>query len=482
MTLRIYNTLSGQKEEFTPLTPGEVKMYVCGVTVYDRCHIGHARAGVVFDFVYRALKRLGFKVTYVRNFTDVDDKIINRAAQRGITCDELVNENIAAFYEDMDSLFLLRPDYEPRATKYIAQMQEMIKTLVAKGAAYESGGDVFFSVEHFSDYGRLSKRNLDELVSGARVAVNEDKKNPLDFALWKSAKPGEPKWPSPWGEGRPGWHIECSAMGKEILGAQFDIHGGGKDLVFPHHENEIAQSQGASGLPPARYWMHNGFVNINKEKMSKSLGNFFTIRDVTRKFDPEAVRLYLLSTHYRSPIDFADEYLREAQGTLDYLYRSVNRAEKLLGPGADVPTEIPSDGVNARLVSAIEDDFNSAEVMALFIDTAKKTNLVSKGVEGKKGGAADLGELAKYYAALRVIGSVLGLINRPSDEYFKTTKARHLSDVGLTDTQVADLIHSRNEARKTKNFAVADTIRKTLLDKQIELEDTPSGTEWWVRR
>ncbi|MBI3580631.1 MAG: cysteine--tRNA ligase [Nitrospinae bacterium] len=482
MTLRIYNTLSGHKEEFKPLTPGEVRMYVCGVTVYDRCHIGHARAGVVFDFVYRALKRLGFKVTYVRNFTDVDDKIIKRAAERGISCDELVRENIAAFYEDMDSLFLLRPDHEPRATGYIAQMQEMIKTLLAKGAAYESGGDVFFSVEDFSDYGKLSKRNVDELVSGARVAVNEDKKNPLDFALWKSAKPGEPKWPSPWGEGRPGWHIECSAMGKELLGAQFDVHGGGKDLVFPHHENEIAQSQGASGLPPARYWMHNGFVNINKEKMSKSLGNFFTIRDVTKKFDPEAVRLYLLSTHYRSPIDFADEYLREAQGTLDYLYRAVHRSEKLLGAGAHAPSEIPLEDVNARLVSAIEDDFNSAEVMALFIEAAKTTNMACKDVEGKKGEGGGLAELAKHYAALRVIGSVLGLLNRPSGEYFKTTKARHLADVGLSETQVADLIHSRNEARKTKNFAVADTIRKTLLDRQIEIEDTRDGTEWWVRR
>jgi cysteinyl-tRNA synthetase len=317
MTLRIYNTLTGKKETFAPIKPGEVKMYVCGVTVYDRCHIGHARAGVVFDFVYRSLRHLGNKVTYVRNFTDVDDKIINRAAERKISCDDLVNENIAAFYEDMDSLFLLRPDYEPRATQYISQMLDIIKTLIAKDMAYVAGGDVFFSVERFSDYGKLSKRNLDELISGARVAVNDDKKNPLDFALWKSAKPGEPKWASPWGEGRPGWHIECSAMGKEILGDQFDIHGGGKDLVFPHHENEIAQSQGASGLPPANYWMHNGFVNINKEKMSKSLGNFFTIREVTEKFDPEAVRLYLLSTHYRSPIDFADEYLREAQGTLD---------------------------------------------------------------------------------------------------------------------------------------------------------------------
>jgi cysteinyl-tRNA synthetase len=483
MTLRIYNTVSGKKEVFTPITAGAVKMYVCGVTVYDRCHIGHARAGVVFDFVYRALRHLGFKVTYVRNFTDVDDKIIKRAGERGISCDELVRENIAAFYEDMDSLYLLRPDHEPKATEYISQMQELINTLVDKGMAYVSGGDVFFSVEHFSEYGKLSKRNTDELISGSRVAVNEDKKNPLDFALWKSAKPGEPKWPSPWGDGRPGWHIECSAMGRELLGTQFDIHGGGKDLVFPHHENEIAQSQGASGLPPARYWMHNGFVNINKEKMSKSLGNFFTIRDVTQKFDPEAVRLYLLSTHYRSPIDFADEYLREAQATLDYLYRALYRAETIFKERkTEIPSGIHFENMNARLTSAIEDDFNSAEVMALFIDAAKKTNLMHKDVLDKTGEGFDVNELAKYYAALKAIGGVLGVLNRTPEEYFRTTKARHLVEVGLTDAVVAEMISSRNEARKTKNFAVADTIRKTLFDKQIEMEDTRDGTEWWVRR
>lgn len=484
MSLKIYNTFTGKKEDFVPVVPGHVKMYVCGVTVYDRCHMGHARAGVVFDFVYRSLKFLGFETTYVRNFTDVDDKIIKRASERGITCDELVDENIKAFYEDMDSLFLKRPDHEPRATRYIAQMQDIIKTLLAKGLAYEAGGDVYFAVEKFPEYGNLSKRHLDDMEAGARVALNEGKNNPLDFALWKAAKPGEPKWPSPWGEGRPGWHIECSAMGRDLLGEEFDIHGGGKDLVFPHHENEIAQSQGACGKPPARYWMHNGFVNINKEKMSKSLGNFFTIREVTQKFDPEVVRLYLLSTHYRSPIDFADEYLREAQGTLDYLYRALHRAEIL--PGFDYnfdPNKADeiSDNILEKLKGALEDDFNSATAVALLHETAKKLNLAVSSVKHNSVGISYV-SVAGYYSALRRIGDVLGLFNYEREGYFKRITVFHLREIGISEYEIQTLVDRRDSARKLKNFIEADAIRDKLLNKRIEIEDTQFGTKWWVHR
>ncbi len=473
MSLRIYNSISGQKEAFVPLKDGEVQMYVCGVTVYDRCHIGHARAGVAFDFVFRALSYLGYKVTYVRNFTDVDDKIINRAAEREISCDELVKENIDAFYEDMDSLFLKRPTHEPRATQYIPQMQEIIKTLIAKGLAYQAGGDVFFSVNRFPEYGKLSKRNLDDLLSGARVAVNESKNDPLDFALWKAAKPGEPKWPSPWGEGRPGWHIECSAMGRELLGEVFDIHGGGKDLVFPHHENEIAQSHGACGKPPVRYWMHNGFVNINKEKMSKSLGNFFTIREVTQKFDPEAVRLYLLGTHYRSPIDFADGYLAEAEHHLDRLYAVAHRAEKMLaGTKGEMPPEMEAD-----FTQALEDDFNSATAMAVLSETVNSLNAECDLIERKKG---DVKKAASLFAALMEIGGVLGIFNRPAEQYLNLTRKKRAAEIGMSEEAIESLIQKRIDARKAKDFAEADRIRNELTEKGIELKDSPKGTDWSI--
>jgi cysteinyl-tRNA synthetase len=488
MTLKIYDTLEGKKRDFVPVKDGEVKMYVCGVTVYDRCHIGHARAGVVFDFLYRALKYLGYKTTYVRNFNDVDDKIINRAAERKISCDELVKENIDAFYEDMDSLFILRPDHEPRATDYIPQMQELIKALIAKGLAYTAGGDVFFAVEKFPNYGKLSKRSLDEMLSGARVAVNEDKKNPFDFALWKAAKPGEPKWPSPWGEGRPGWHIECSAMGKELLGVEFDIHGGGKDLVFPHHENEIAQSEGASGHVPARYWMHNGFVNINKEKMSKSLGNFFTIRDVTAKFDPEAVRLYLLSTHYRSPIDFADEYLREAEWKIDYLYRSILKAQIVLKDFEPDENEKKKekdeakDKIKKLFNEALEDDFNSAAVVALLYDVAKKVNNGSTFSSlNMLGGSKEL--LYANRDLLFLIGKdVLGILNYDPKKYLDKIKAAHLKEIEKSESTINNYLTQREDARKLKNFTLADSIRDTLLKDHIGIEDSPDGSEWFPYR
>ena len=393
-------------------------MYVCGVTVYDRCHLGHARAGVAFDFVYRSLEYLGYKVKYVRNFTDVDDKIINRAAERNISTEKLVEENIKAFYEDMDALYLRRPTSEPRATDYIDSMIKLISELIEKGNAYESGGDVFFSVAGFPEYGKLSKKNVDDLIHGARVEINEAKKDPLDFALWKASKPGEPKWESPWGEGRPGWHIECSAMGRDLLGTTFDIHGGGKDLVFPHHENEIAQSQAASGKPPVNYWMHNGFVNINKEKMSKSLGNFFTIRDVIAKFDPEAVRMYLLSTHYRSPIDFADQYLKDAEIHLKKLYGTAARAEEVLGDGVGRNGRV-ADTLSEQFKAALNDDFNSAAALAEFNAIAGKVNSACD----KAGEDGQLEKLKNYYSYFLEMASILGLLNRKPVEYLEDKKA-----------------------------------------------------------
>ncbi len=487
MKLRVFNSLTGQKEEFKPIKEGEVSMYVCGVTVYDRCHLGHARAGIVFDFVYRALMYLGYKTTYVRNFTDVDDKIINRANERGISCEELVEENIKAFYDDMDALHLKRPTHEPRATQYIEAMQNLISTLIEKGMAYEAGGDVFFSVAKFSGYGKLSKKNIDDLMSGARVEVNESKKSPLDFALWKAAKPGEPKWDSPWGEGRPGWHIECSAMGRELLGETFDIHGGGKDLVFPHHENEIAQSQGASGKKPVNYWMHNGFVNINKEKMSKSLGNFFTINDILKKFDAETVRLYLLSTHYRSPTDFADGYLKDAETHLDRMYATLARAGAVLGENpevkkTDVDKSAPYSEYEKKFKEALYDDFNSASAIALINEAANNMNALCDRIERKKGNTAEnANNLKSVFEWFRGAGKgVLGLFNRVPDEYLASMKKKRLAEIGMTEDEVEKLIEKRKAARAQKDFAQSDTIRDELTAKGIVLYDSAQGTTWTV--
>ena len=320
MALRIYNTLTGKKEEFVPLHEKRVGMYVCGVTVYDLCHIGHARSAIVFDAIYRYLGYRGYEVTFVRNFTDIDDKIIKRANEEGVDCKAIAEKYIDEFNMDMGKLGFEKPKFEPKATEHIPEMIELISTLIEKGYAYQSGGDVFFSVEKFKDYGKLSKRNLEEMQAGARVGIDEKKENPLDFALWKASKPGEPSWESPWGKGRPGWHIECSVMSQKYLGETFDIHGGGKDLIFPHHENEIAQSEAATGKPFARYWIHNGFVNINKEKMSKSLGNILTLKEIFKDWRPEAIRLFLLSSHYRSPVDFSfDASLKLNQHWIDFM-------------------------------------------------------------------------------------------------------------------------------------------------------------------
>jgi cysteinyl-tRNA synthetase len=469
MPLYIYNTLTKRKEPFKPIKDGEVGMYVCGVTVYDLCHIGHARAAIVFDVIYRYLKYCGYKVTYVRNFTDVDDKIIKRANDEGVLSEVIAERYIKEFYADMNALGVEMPTYEPKATGHIPEMIEMIKGLIDKGYAYQSDGDVFYSVRKFNGYGNLSGKNMDELMAGARVEIDEKKKDPLDFALWKASKPGEPWWESPWGRGRPGWHIECSAMGQKYLGQCFDIHGGGKDLVFPHHENEIAQSYGATGHPPVRYWIHNGFVNINKEKMSKSLGNFFTIKEILKKFNPEVIRFFLLSSHYRSPIDFSDQNLNEAKINLDRFYDLFLFAESKI---QDSRFKIQDLQLIQKFEEAMNDDFNTAQVIGYMNTELHKLNSM-RSLIGK-------GEI-KSIVALKKIGEVLGLFNQNPAEYFEKEKSTGLATISISEDEIKRLIDERGRARKERRWADADRIRSELGQKGIILEDTPEGTKWKVK-
>lgn len=476
MPLFIYNTLTKKKELFTPLKEGEAGMYVCGVTVYDLCHIGHARAAIVFDVIYRYLKYLGFKVTYIRNFTDVDDKIIKRANEEGVSSEVIAERYIKEFYTDMGALGVEKPDYEPKATEHIPEMIDMIQRLIEKGYAYQSNGDVFYSVRKFNEYGRLSGKNTDELLSGARVEVDEKKRDPLDFALWKASKPGEPWWESPWGKGRPGWHIECSAMGQKYLGQCFDIHGGGKDLVFPHHENEIAQSYSASGIPPVHYWIHNGFVNINKEKMSKSLGNFFTIKDVLKKFNPEVIRFFLLSSHYRSPIDFSDQNMNEAKINLDRFYDLLLFASTQSSP-------IWGEGEGERKLiqkfeEAMNDDFNTAQVIGYMNTELHLLNGIRNNSPEFKVRSS---EFLNGIAALKKIGSVLGLFNQKPALYFEKEKAMGIQSIGISEEDINRLITEREKARKEKRWADADRIRSKLNLKGIIIEDTPQGAKWKVK-
>lgn len=433
------------------MVPGRVGMYVCGVTVYDYCHVGHARVLVVFDVISRWLRALGYEVDYVRNFTDVDDKIIARAAERNIPIDQLTGEMIEAFYEDADALGCERPTYEPRATAHMDEMVAMIEALVDKGCAYVSeSGDVLYAVREFSDYGKLSGKNIDDLEAGSRVDVDNSKRDPLDFVLWKMAKSSEPAWDSPWGRGRPGWHIECSAMSCSHLGATFDIHGGGMDLKFPHHENEIAQACAANGGEFARYWLHNGFVNINAEKMSKSLGNFFTIREVLGRYHPEVLRMFMLGTHYRSPLDFSDQALDEAKAALDRLYEAKKRVS-----GHAQQSELPE-----KFTDAMNDDFNTPEALAVLFDLCRAINRASD-----KGD--DVSLLAGQFNA---ITSLLGIVHHDVDAWF------HGGD-GDADA-IEALIAERAEAKKSRDFARADDIRDQLAAEGIVLEDTASGTTW----
>ena len=475
--LKIYNSIAREKQEFHPIIAGEVSMYVCGMTVYDYCHLGHGRVMVVFDMVSRWLRASGFDVTYVRNITDIDDKIIKRAAENNEPIGTLTQRFIDAMNEDAARLGVLRPDIEPRATNYIDDMVQMIATLIEKGHAYQAQGkdkhgDVFYAVNSFADYGKLSGKSLADLRAGERVEIDTHKRDAMDFVLWKSAKPNEPSWDSPWGKGRPGWHIECSVMGEHYLGKHFDIHGGGQDLQFPHHENEIAQSEGAHDCKFVNYWMHNGFVRVDEEKMSKSLGNFFTIREVLKKYDAEVVRFFILRAHYRSPLNYSDQHLDDAKLALTRLYTA------LRGHSTTDSTIDWNHPQAVRFKVAMDDDFNTPEAFAVLFDLANEVNK-TKSVE-----AANL---------LKSLGDIVGLLQRDADAFLQGRKdyvdvlepgeykfsGSDLSDTfTFSDQRIDERIKNRNEAKKAKNFAEADRIRKELADAGIILEDTPQGTTW----
>ncbi len=481
MSLRVYNTLSGKKEVFQPLVPGKVGMYVCGVTVYDYCHIGHARANIVFDIIYRYLQFAGYEVNYVRNYTDVDDKIINRANERGIDSRTLAEEFIRAFDEDMASLGLALPTCQPKATEHIAQIIAIVERLIERGLAYESAGDVYYAVEKFPDYLKLSKRNMEDMRSGARIAPGEQKRNPMDFALWKAAKPGEPSWESPWGSGRPGWHIECSAMSMKYLGESFDIHGGGKDLVFPHHENEIAQSEGASGKPFVKYWIHNGFVNVNQEKMSKSLGNFFTIRDIQKSYDPEVVRFFILTAHYRSPIDFCDQNLQEAQAGLSRFYEALQgAAEAIEGLEAGHPAGEEGTALEARFREAMDDDFNTAQAIGHLFEGVRTMNRLCATKKFRKKPELVAAVRDLHQTIIR-LGAVLGLFGSDPAIWLQKQRLAALAKLDIDVEQIEQLIAARNQARKDKDFARSDAIRDELDSKGIVLLDSVQGTGWKIK-
>ena len=453
--LKIYNSLKREKQLFVPIEPNKVRMYVCGMTVYDYCHLGHARVMVVFDMAYRWLKTSGYDVTYVRNITDIDDKIIRRAAENGETIQQLTNRFIAFMHEDADALGVLRPDFEPRATEFVPEMLELIRQLEAKGLAYQaSDGDVNYAVRKFDGYGKLSDKSLDDLRAGERVEVDSAKQDPLDFVLWKHAKPGEPAWASPWGEGRPGWHIECSAMSSKILGQHFDIHGGGQDLQFPHHENEIAQSEGAHQCSFVNYWMHNGFVRVDNEKMSKSLGNFFTIREVLGRYDAEVVRYFILRAHYRSPLNYSDAHLDDAKRSLDSLYFALRDVPSLAVVGIDWGNDFA-----ARFAAALNEDFDSHGAIAILFELAGEVNRQRS---------------AELSALLKALGGIIGLLEREPMAYLQGSVGAD----GFDETTIEQMIAERAAAKKAKNFAEADRIRDELKAAGIVLDDSPQGSSW----
>lgn len=486
MSLKIYNTMKKKKEPFFPLQEGRVSMYVCGVTVYDFSHIGHARAIVVFDIIQRYFKYCGYDVTYVRNYTDVDDKIINRANEDSVAFNVVSERYIKEFDADMEALGVEKPTHTPRATEHIDDMISMIQTLEEKGHAYEVAGDVYFDVSSFSGYGKLSGKDTGSLLSGARVEVDERKKSPLDFALWKNSKPGEPFWESPWGKGRPGWHIECSAMSRKYLGDPFDIHGGGMDLIFPHHENEIAQSECTTGKEFARYWLHNGFVNIDKEKMSKSLKNFLTIREVLKTSHPEAIRLFFLSNHYRSPVDFSTQNLTEAKAGLDRFYALLSDLENTDSFSQSRP-EIDEAEIKAReetaafpekFKEAMDDDFNTAAAIGhLYTLTRTLNSLMDRKKKDPSFNlTSDLAVQARK--VFKQAGGVFGILQEPPRAYFENQKKTRLDSPGITEEEIKKLIARRSQARKDKDWQKADFVRDALAEKGIVLKDTPQGTQW----
>jgi cysteinyl-tRNA synthetase len=457
--LTIYNSFTNKKELFEPIIPGQVRMYVCGMTVYDYCHIGHARVLVVFDVVYRFLKHLGYEVTYVRNITDIDDKIIDRARENGEETSHLTERFIRAMHEDADALGVLRPDMEPRATDTIEPILTMIDSLQQQEFAYQAdNGDVYFAVSKFKNYGQLSGKKIDELRAGERVDVDAGKRDPLDFVLWKSAKPGEPSWPSKFGEGRPGWHIECSAMSNSLLGNHFDIHGGGQDLQFPHHENEIAQSESCNGEKFVNYWMHNGFVRVNEEKMSKSLGNFFVLREVLENYRAEEIRYFIISSHYRSQLNYSEEQLDNARAALQRLYAAMQDTNLV---------EIPAKSeYQQRFEQALNDDFNTAIAIAVLFDLARDINRAKAEQHDEQHALASL---------LRYLGGIIGLLQAEAESFLKSKPGQ---GNGLSDTAIDELIEQRLQARTNKDWANADRIRDELEAAGIVIEDGPEGTRW----
>lgn len=479
MSLKVFNTLTKKKEEFVPLEPGRIKMYVCGVTPYNHPHIGNARPFITWDVIRRYLEYSGYKVTHVQNFTDVDDKIIHAANSEGVTWDTIANRYIESYFEVMDQLNVRRADVYPRVSDHIRQIIDMVAKLVQDGFAYEANGDVYFSVERFAGYGKLSGRTLDDMKAGARVEIDERKGHPMDFALWKNAKPGEPSWESPWGKGRPGWHIECSAMSFHYLGARFDFHGGGSDLVFPHHENEIAQSEAFTGLEPfVNYWLHNGFITVNEEKMSKSLGNFFLVKDILEHFPPEVLRFFILSTHYRSPLDFSDERLREAARSLERLQTVMETWNQLstIEPGSrsEFSEALARAAIQAKadFTAAMDDDFNTALAISVMFGLAKDINIYQNRVVNGKA-EHDPGAFSTAQECYLLMGDVLGI--------FFSKQKQDSGDSQLVAKLVDLIIELRQQARQKKDWAAADLLRDRLSEIGIVLEDTPQGVRWKLR-
>ena len=492
MSIRLYNTLTKKKETFEPITAGKVGIYVCGITAYDVCHVGHARSAVVFDIITRYFGYRGYHVTYVKNFTDVDDKIIVKANTEGKSISEIAERYIREHDEDMQALRIERPTSAPRATEHINGMINLISILLEKGLAYEVEGDVYYAVENFEGYGKLSGRSLEDMMAGARVDVSEKKRNPLDFALWKASKEGEPWWESPWGRGRPGWHIECSVMSQHFLGETFDIHGGGEDLIFPHHENEIAQSEGATGKSLANYWVYNGFVKVSSEKMSKSLGNFFTVKDILKNYHPDVVRLFMLQSHYKSPVDFSDESLADARMGMDRFYATLKAIKQIMtdcGDFSAITIEKLSEKEKTlcdRLISlqdnfkdAMDDDFNTPRAIGYIFDAVR---LVNGYMAGEKfypsAQACFVLDIAKRI--IKEVGGILGLFLEDPDDYFAQDRDREARKRGLDVNEVNHLIEERRIARLAKDWKRADEIRHALSEKKIILQDGPAGTTWKI--
>ena len=492
MALRVYNTLTRQKEAFQPIEPGKIGIYACGITVYDLCHIGHARSAIVFDVISKYLQYLGFEVTFIKNFTDVDDKIIDRAHAEGCDIKGITEKYIEAHNRDMDALGVARPTIAPRATENIEGMVRLITTLFEKGLAYDVDGDVYYAVEKFKGYGKLSGRNLEDMLAGARVDVNEKKRNPMDFALWKASKEGEPRWDSPWGKGRPGWHIECSVMSQRYLGDTFDIHGGGEDLIFPHHENEIAQSEGATGKPLARYWLHNGFVRVNSEKMSKSLGNFSTIQEMLLGYHPEVLRLFVLQSHYRSPVDFSEGSLRDSRTGMDRFYTTLKALKDSLARHGGTIDEWKDPltkehrqvfekimTLPERFAEAMDDDFNTARAIGHLYDAVRILNSYMAEWQNEPT-PETVYVLVRSREILLPIGAVLGLFLDDPDHYFDADRNREVLKRGLNVEEIEGLIEARRQARAQKDWKKADEIRQVLVEKKVSLKDTSDRTVWKI--